>query len=39
LIHPAEPDRDLGRYRSLSAAAICTLLIGSWHWRHPDRWT
>jgi cytochrome c peroxidase len=29
LIHPAEPDRDLGRYRSLSAAAICTLLIGS----------
>jgi cytochrome c peroxidase len=29
LIHPAGPDRDLGRHRSVSAAVICALGIGS----------
>ena len=29
LIHRAEPDRDLGRHRSVSTAVICTLVIGS----------
>lgn len=29
LLHPAGPDRDLGRQRSVSAAVICALGIGS----------